>query len=56
VTLCSAARRNKFIESTINQIDDMKRKKKQLKLLIAPRKATAKLGVFSKKVRPVVRV
>jgi hypothetical protein len=46
---------NKFLRDTIKQIDDMEKKKRQLKLLITPRKMTAKLGVFSKHVSPVIR-
>jgi hypothetical protein len=41
------AKTNKYIRDTINQIEDMKKKKWQLKLLVTPRKMTAKLGEFS---------
>lgn len=41
---------NKFIKDTINQIDEMEKKKRKLQLLIAPRKVAAKLGVFSAEV------
>ena len=41
------AKTNKYIRDTISQIEDMKEKQRQLKLLVIPRKMTAKLGEFS---------
>jgi hypothetical protein len=48
------AKINRYINDTINQINDMEKKKRQLKLLVTPRKVTAKLGVFSAEVSQVV--
>jgi hypothetical protein len=49
------AKTNKYIRDTINQIEDMRERKWQLKLLVTPRKMTTKLGKFSAVISQAVR-
>ena len=54
LTLARTAKIDKHINDALGQIEDMEEKKRQFKLLITPRKATAKLGEFSAEVSQAV--
>ena len=54
LTQARTAKIDKYINDTLKQIEEMEKKKRQLKLLITPRKATAKLGEFSAEVSQAV--